>query len=74
MRRSLIEHLQQRRADSSAARRLQSYLVGRDRIAQWNEALEPVARRDDVMRRLDRALMTDLIVTRPHTFAGDIHE
>lgn len=74
MRRSLMEHLQQRRADGSEARHLKDYLVGRDRIAQWNEALEAVVRRDDTLRRLDRALMTDLMVQTSHTFVGDIHE
>lgn len=61
MRRTLVEYLQQRRADSSEARRLNGYLVGRDRVAQWNDALEAVARRDDALRRLDRALRAQLL-------------
>jgi hypothetical protein len=56
---TLVERLQQRRADKSEVRRLNGYLVGRDRIALWNVALETVVRRDEAMRRLDRVLMTD---------------
>jgi hypothetical protein len=56
MHRTLFEHLQQRRADGAAGRRLRNYLAGRERMAQWNEALQDAIRHDESLRRLDCAL------------------
>ena len=53
MHRTLVERLQQQRADSSERKRLQQYLVGRGRLHQWSELIENAVRRDDALRRLE---------------------
>ena len=66
MHRTLVERLQQQRADSSERKRLQQYLVGRGRLHQWSELIENAVRRDDALRRLDFALQ----ITHVNTTGG----